>query len=156
MSRHFHDEQEPIDKETMRLDKWLWAARFFKTRALATEAINGGKIHLNGQRAKPGKDIGIGARLEISKDQYTWDITITALKAQRRPAAEAALRTDYPDYFIQAVTYLALLRTVAPKVENRDPDAEGQPIWPSTLDLRISTPIPGGITATRVGCDSVL
>ena len=91
MSRHSHEEQEPVAKETMRLDKWLWAARFFKTRALATEAINGGKIHLNGQRAKQGKDIGIGARLEISKDQYTWDITVTALKAQRRPAAEAAL-----------------------------------------------------------------
>jgi ribosome-associated heat shock protein Hsp15 len=75
----------------MRLDKWLWAARFFKTRALATEAINGGKIHLNGQRVKPGKDISVGARLEISKEQYSWDITVTALNAQRRPASEAAL-----------------------------------------------------------------
>ncbi|MFZ4701937.1 MAG: RNA-binding S4 domain-containing protein [Candidatus Methylumidiphilus sp.] len=91
MSRHTHDEEGQGGGERMRLDKWLWAARFFKTRALATEAINGGKIHLNGQRAKPGKDIGIGAQLEISKDQYTWDITVTALKAQRRPASEAAL-----------------------------------------------------------------
>jgi ribosome-associated heat shock protein Hsp15 len=91
MSRHSHDEQESDGKDSMRLDKWLWAARFFKTRALATEAINGGKVHLNGQRAKSGKEIGIGARLEISKDQYTWDITVTALKAQRRPASEAAL-----------------------------------------------------------------
>ncbi len=91
MSRHSHDEQEADGKDSMRLDKWLWAARFFKTRALATEAINGGKVHLNGQRAKSGKEIGIGARLEISKDQYTWDITVTALKAQRRPASEAAL-----------------------------------------------------------------
>jgi ribosome-associated heat shock protein Hsp15 len=83
------DGQQP--EQRMRLDKWLWAARFFKTRALATEAINGGKIHLNGQRAKPGKDISLGARLEISKDQYTWDITVKALNAQRRPASEAAL-----------------------------------------------------------------
>ncbi len=75
----------------MRLDKWLWAARFFKTRSLAAEAINGGKIHLNGQRVKPGKEIGVGARLEISKDQYVWDITVTALNAQRRPAREAVL-----------------------------------------------------------------
>ena len=73
----------------MRLDKWLWAARFFKTRALATEAINGGKVHVNGQRAKPGKEIAVGVRLEISKDQYLWDITVTALNAQRRPAKEA-------------------------------------------------------------------
>ena len=52
MARHSHDEQETTGEDRMRLDKWLWAARFFKTRALATEAINGGKIHLNGQRAK--------------------------------------------------------------------------------------------------------
>ncbi|BBA33229.1 heat shock protein 15 [Methylocaldum marinum] len=75
----------------MRLDKWLWAARFFKTRQLAIAAINGGKVHLNGQRAKPGKEIGIGARLKISKDQFTWDIIVQALSSQRRPAAEAAL-----------------------------------------------------------------
>lgn len=75
----------------MRLDKWLWAARFFKTRQLAIEAINGGKVHLNGQRVKPGKEVAVGARLEITKDQYRWDITITSLKAQRRPAQEAAL-----------------------------------------------------------------
>ena len=91
MTRHAHDEEEESSGTRMRLDKWLWAARFFKTRALATEAINGGKIHLNGQRAKPGKEIGIGARLQISKDQYLWDITVTALNAQRRPASEAAL-----------------------------------------------------------------
>jgi len=91
MPRHSHDEKESSAEERMRLDKWLWAARFFKTRALATEAINGGKVHVNGQRAKPGKEIAVGARLEISKDQYAWDITVTALKAQRRPASEAAL-----------------------------------------------------------------
>lgn len=77
--------------ERMRLDKWLWAARFFKTRQLAIDAINGGKVHLNGQRAKPGKEIAVGARLTISKDQYTWDITVAVLSAQRRPAPEAAL-----------------------------------------------------------------
>ncbi len=89
MAQQTHD--KPEREERMRLDKWLWAARFFKTRALAAEAINGGKIHLNGQRAKPGKDIAVGVRLEISKDQYTWDITVKALNAQRRPAKEAAL-----------------------------------------------------------------
>jgi len=56
---------EPLEK--MRLDKWLWAARFFKTRPLAAEAISGGKVHLNGQRCKPGKEVKIGNRIEISK-----------------------------------------------------------------------------------------
>jgi ribosome-associated heat shock protein Hsp15 len=84
------DTENASRAERMRLDKWLWAARFFKTRQLAIDAINGGKVHLNGQRAKPGKDITVGAKLSISKDQYTWDITVAALSAQRRPAPEAA------------------------------------------------------------------
>lgn len=77
--------------DSIRLDKWLWAARFFKTRKLASDAIAGGKVHVNGQRCKASKEIRIGCKLEISKDQYRWDITVLALNAQRRPAAEAAL-----------------------------------------------------------------
>lgn len=91
MARRSPPETTSAELAAMRLDKWLWAARFFKTRQLAIEAINGGKVHVNGQRAKPGKDIGIGARLEITKDQYAWDITVKALNNQRRPASEAAL-----------------------------------------------------------------
>ncbi|QXP87535.1 RNA-binding S4 domain-containing protein [Methylococcus capsulatus] len=75
----------------VRLDKWLWAARFFKTRQLAVEAINGGKVHLNGQRAKPGKEIGIGARLEITREREVWEVVVEALNTQRRPAREAVL-----------------------------------------------------------------
>jgi ribosome-associated heat shock protein Hsp15 len=89
MSSHSHD--DPAGTERVRLDKWLWAARFFKTRQMATDAINGGKVHLNGQRTKPGKEIGPGARLQISKDQYLWEIVVTAVSAQRRPAKEAVL-----------------------------------------------------------------
>lgn len=74
----------------MRLDKWLWAARFFKTRPLAAEAVNGGKVHLNGQRTKPGKDVLRGSRLQISKNGLDWDIRVEVLPRQRRPASEAA------------------------------------------------------------------
>jgi ribosome-associated heat shock protein Hsp15 len=77
--------------DSFRLDKWLWAARFFKTRQLAAEAINGGKVHLNGQRTKPGKEVKVGSRLHITKDQYSWDIHVTGINPQRRPAKEAAL-----------------------------------------------------------------
>lgn len=76
--------------ERMRLDKWLWAARFFKTRQLAAEAINGGKVHLNGQRSKPGKDVRVGSQLTISKGPYDWEIEVRVLPKQRRPASEAA------------------------------------------------------------------
>ena len=74
-----------------RLDTWLWAARFFKTRRLATEAISGGKVHLNGQRTKPSKDVGVGDELQISKTGYSWEINILGLNAKRRPAKEATL-----------------------------------------------------------------
>ena len=79
------------EAETVRLDKWLWAARFFKTRSMAAEAIAGGKVHVNKQRAKPGKEIRVGTVLTISKDLYRWEVTVTTLTNQRRPAKEAVL-----------------------------------------------------------------
>ncbi len=77
--------------QSQRLDKWLWAARFFKTRPLAVEAINGGKVHVDGQRAKPGRSIRPGARLSIHKGELEWQIEVKAVSKQRRPASEAAL-----------------------------------------------------------------
>ena len=81
----------PTDVEEIRLDKWLWAARFYKTRSLAADAINGGKVHVNGQRTKAAKDIKIGTAITINKNGYTWDIAVTALTDQRRSAKEAVL-----------------------------------------------------------------
>jgi ribosome-associated heat shock protein Hsp15 len=84
---------EPADghREGLRLDKWLWAARFFKTRQLAVEAINGGKVQVNGQRTKPGRTICPGARLTVHKDGLEWELEVMAVSRQRRPAPEAAL-----------------------------------------------------------------
>jgi len=79
----------PGDSETMRLDKWLWAARFFKTRALAAEAVEGGKVHLNGRRTKPGKGVQHGSRLQVNKGGLEWDIEVKVIPKQRRPASEA-------------------------------------------------------------------
>jgi ribosome-associated heat shock protein Hsp15 len=77
--------------EAIRLDKWLWAARFFKTRKLATDAISGGKVHVNNQRTKPGKEIKPGTAVSISKDSFRWDIMVKAISGQRRSAKEAVL-----------------------------------------------------------------
>ena len=79
------------ETDDLRIDKWLWAARFFKTRQLASDAVSGGKVHINGQRCKPSKDVKIGDTITISKDQYTWQIQVTSLNKQRRPAKEAVL-----------------------------------------------------------------
>lgn len=82
---------EQIPTEGIRLDKWLWAARFFKTRQLAIEAINGGKVQVEGRRARPGKTVHAGTRLTIHKDGLEWEVQIKAISRQRRPAPEAAL-----------------------------------------------------------------
>jgi ribosome-associated heat shock protein Hsp15 len=72
-----------------RLDKWLWAARFFKTRSLAAEAVGGGKIKLNGSTAKPAKEIKAGDLLELSIGHIQWTVNVVALNEYRRPASEA-------------------------------------------------------------------
>jgi ribosome-associated heat shock protein Hsp15 len=78
------------DHAGIRADKWLWAARFFKSRSLAMVAINGGKVHLNGARIKPAHKLGIGDQLTIRKGPYTFAVTVAGLSLQRGPAVVAA------------------------------------------------------------------
>jgi ribosome-associated heat shock protein Hsp15 len=80
---------------SVRLDKWLWAARFFKTRSVAREAVAGGKVHLNGNRAKPGRSLNIGDELRIQRAEDEYTITIVDLTARRGPATVA--RTLYEE-----------------------------------------------------------
>lgn len=75
----------------VRLDKWLWAARFFKTRALATQAINGGKVRLAGARVKAARNVSIGDALDITAGHEKYQVTIQAVSGTRRPAQEARL-----------------------------------------------------------------
>src|ERR1700691_2847983 len=72
-----------------RLDKWLWHARFFKTRSLATAAINGGKVHLNAERVKPAHRVRVGDRLSLSLQGMVAEFEILGLPPRRGPAAEA-------------------------------------------------------------------
>lgn len=72
-----------------RLDKWLWAARFYKTRSLAAEAISGGKVHLNGGRVKASRNVKIEDNVHITRGQFEFEIVIKGLNKQRRPAEEA-------------------------------------------------------------------
>ncbi|MCK5876739.1 MAG: RNA-binding protein [Candidatus Marithrix sp.] len=83
-----------LNMQKIRLDKWLWAARFFKTRSLATSAINGGKVHLNSQRTKPAKEVQIGNELNIRNGHHERTVIVKNLSNQRRPAKEAVLLYD--------------------------------------------------------------
>lgn len=84
-----------MDKENatpqVRLDKWLWAARFFKTRSVAAEAIDGGKVHVNGERAKRSRIVRIGDRLEITRGREQFVVTVKDLSERRGPGSVAAL-----------------------------------------------------------------
>ena len=74
---------------SVRADKWLWAARFFKTRSLAMQAINGGKVHVNGERIKPARRLVAGDRLAVQKGPYRFVITVERLSLQRGPTEQA-------------------------------------------------------------------
>jgi ribosome-associated heat shock protein Hsp15 len=80
--------------EQVRIDKWLWAARFFKTRGLATEAVAGGRVHVNGDRAKPSKDVRTGDTVEVRVGEVRWTVVVTGVSDKRGPASNAATLYD--------------------------------------------------------------
>ena len=95
MSRTDNRRQFPTQQDTeakqksVRLDRWLWAARFFKTRSLAKTAIEGGKVHMDGTRVKPAKEVRVGNLLRISKGQFEQTVIVDQLSDQRGPAKVA-------------------------------------------------------------------
>jgi ribosome-associated heat shock protein Hsp15 len=80
---------ESDSKEALRLDKWLWFARFFKSRALATKAVAGGLVHVNTERCKPSRAVRVGDRIEITRDEVSCTVIVQILPMRRGPASEA-------------------------------------------------------------------
>jgi len=105
----------PTATETskLRIDKWLWAARFFKTRSLATTAVAGGKVHLNQQRTKPAKEVHIGDQLTIRIGHVERTVIVQTLSKQRGPAKEAVLLYEETPESIQQREKTAELRKQA-------------------------------------------
>lgn len=86
--------REEEGREEIRLDKWLWAARFFKTRSLAAEAVSGGKVHVNGARTKPARAVRIGDEVKVRRGPYEWIVIVRGLEKQRGPASQAQLQYE--------------------------------------------------------------
>jgi ribosome-associated heat shock protein Hsp15 len=99
---------------SVRLDKWLWAARFLKTRTLAAEAIAGGKVLVNGARAKRAKPIHVGDRVRLRLGPYEYQLTVRALSERRGPAAQAILLYDEDAAAKQAREELAAQHKLLP------------------------------------------
>jgi ribosome-associated heat shock protein Hsp15 len=85
------DSADQPDAQSQRLDKWLWVARFFKTRGLAATAIAGGKVQVAGERVKPSRHVSPGTAVEIRRGPVQWRVVVRGVAKQRRPAPEAAL-----------------------------------------------------------------
>jgi len=82
--------EELVQDDPLRIDKWLWAARFFKTRSLAAKAVDGGRVRLNGALAKPSRALKPGDELAIRIGEFEWVVEVLALSRSRGPAAQAA------------------------------------------------------------------
>jgi len=86
-------EQQATETEGLRIDKWLWCARFYKSRSQATAAVAGGLVHVNGERVKPSRAVHVDDRIEITRDELRFEVVIRGLPVRRGPAPEA--RTYY-------------------------------------------------------------
>jgi ribosome-associated heat shock protein Hsp15 len=115
------------DKQ-VRLDKWLWAARFFKTRSLAAQAVNGGKVQVNGNRARSSRIVQVGDIVRVRRGEVEFTLTVLALSLYRRPAVEARLLYEESGQSIQLRQEVAQVRSLqaagqtmpAKKPEKRD------------------------------------
>lgn len=79
----------PAASDDLRIDKWLWFARFFKSRSQATDAVAGGLVHVNGERVKPSRAIRVDDRLQITREEMRFAVTVVRLPSRRGPASEA-------------------------------------------------------------------
>lgn len=108
----------------MRLDKWLWVARFYKTRSLAAEAVDGGRVKVNRVAAKPAKELKIGDLIALRAGEQDWQVVVQGFAAQRRPAAEAQLLYAETPEIAQQRARQAELRQLSPVPEA---DHKGRP-----------------------------
>ena len=108
----------------VRVDKWLWAARFFKTRSLASDAVDGGKVKLNGASIKPAKEVKIGDCLRIRSGDEERELIVRGLNEQRRPASEAQRLYEETADSLRRRAQAAELRKLSPVPA---PDHKGRP-----------------------------
>lgn len=116
--------------EEIRIDKWLWAARFFKTRSLAAESVAGGKVEVNGGRPKPSRIIRIGDHLSVRRGVYEWTVIVKGVAKNRGPASEAQLLYEETEESVRK------RQTVSARLRLERPPEFNLPGRPSKKDRR--------------------
>jgi ribosome-associated heat shock protein Hsp15 len=119
--------------ETLRVDKWLWAARLFKTRSLAAKAIDLGRVRIDGARTKPARELHVGDRLEVHVGDVPIEVVVRALSAQRGPAPTARLLYEETPASAERRAQRQAARTLAPEPGR---DLKGRPTKREGRELR--------------------
>lgn len=116
--QHSQSKQTPGSSDSVRIDKWLWAARFYKTRALASDAVKGGKVLLDGVKVKPGKTMRVGEQIDIRQGHVTRTIVVKVLSGKRGPASQAALLYEETGESIARREQLRITRLAQPAMRD--------------------------------------
>jgi ribosome-associated heat shock protein Hsp15 len=109
------------DPAALRLDKWLWFARFFKSRSQATAAVAGGLVHVNGERVKPSRFVHVDDRLTITRDDSRFEVIVTGLPVRRGPASEAR------EHYVETPASIAARQARQQQARLAPPAPEGRP-----------------------------
>jgi ribosome-associated heat shock protein Hsp15 len=109
------------DDDAVRVDKWLWFTRFFKSRSQATAAVAGGLVHVNAERVKPSRGIRIDDRLTMTRDENHFDIIVTGIPARRGPASEAR------EFYLETEASIAARQLRQERARLAPPAPEGRP-----------------------------
>jgi ribosome-associated heat shock protein Hsp15 len=134
MTRGMHHDTQPAPGTTrLRIDKWLWAARFFKTRTLATQAIELGRVRVDGERIKPAREVAVGEQLQIQVGEARIDVIVRALSAMRGPAPVARQLYEETAESVARREQRAAARAYAPEPAQ---DIKGRPTKRDARELR--------------------
>jgi ribosome-associated heat shock protein Hsp15 len=116
--------------DALRIDKWLWCTRFFKSRSQATQAVNGGLVHVGAERVKASRAVHVGDHITITRDDQRWEVVVQGIPERRGPAAEARL------YYLETPESIAAREQKSAQARLRGPSPSGRPDKHERRELR--------------------